>query len=121
MKKSDCIFKDFKEFMEWKGYSYKDFDRCEDMDNLIEEYTEDKISKLEQTPAFSNVSGRWVSVKDRLPEYSGEYICCLENGAVTYCFWYDIGKEWHLYTNKPVRQHNKVTHWMPLPPKPIDA
>ncbi|MCP3683367.1 MAG: hypothetical protein GY861_11820 [bacterium] len=28
----------FKEWMEKKGYSYNDFDRCEEMDLLIEEY-----------------------------------------------------------------------------------
>lgn len=71
----------------------------------------------------------WISVKDRLPEESGNYIVCCDDSSCSYgegiwyssdvvvvseyyegsWIWYEGGTEWSL--------ENIVTHWMPLPPE----
>lgn len=72
----------------------------------------------------------WISVKDRLPEESGNYIVCCDDSSCSYgegiwyssdvvvvseyyegsWIWYESGTEWSL--------ENIVTHWMPLPEPP---
>ena len=72
----------------------------------------------------------WISVKDRLPEESGNYIVCCDDSSCSYgegiwyssdvvvvseyyegsWTWYEGGTEWSL--------ENIVTHWMPLPQPP---
>lgn len=72
----------------------------------------------------------WISVKDRLPEESGNYIVCCDDSSCSYgegiwyssdvvvvseyyegsWIWYEGGTEWSL--------ENIVTHWMPLPEPP---
>ena len=69
----------------------------------------------------------WISVDDRLPEESGNYIVCCDDSSCSYgegiwyssdvvvvseyyegsWIWYEGGTEWSL--------ENIVTHWMPLP------
>ena len=72
----------------------------------------------------------WISVKDRLPEESGNYIVCCDDSSCSYgegiwyssdvvvvseyyegsWIWYVGDTEWSL--------ENIVTHWMPLPEPP---
>ena len=66
----------------------------------------------------------WISVKDRLPEMNGEYLCLWVNKSVSdaeyesiygsfgywFNFWEDEYKEWISYDG--------ITHWMPLPTPP---
>ena len=62
----------------------------------------------------------WVSVKDRLPEERGRYLCWF--GKNTLCVGADIATylpEWHgfgILETDTVLQN--VTHWMPLPKQP---
>ena len=77
----------------------------------------------------------WISVKDRLPEVSGQYIVCCDDSACSYGegIWYQSGVvvcaevdvgivggicwEWReggdIYDLDGV-----ITHWMPLPEPP---
>ena len=61
----------------------------------------------------------WVSVKDRLPGASGNYICAVKdkNGSV-----WTIPAEWSLEMKMWIGAFgeikNIVTHWMPLPAPP---
>ena len=67
---------------------------------------------------------KWISVKERLPEKNGEYLCRWTNKSVSdaeyestygsfgywFEFWEDEYKEWISYDG--------ITHWMPLPEPP---
>lgn len=61
----------------------------------------------------------WVSVEDRLPGVSGNYICAVKdkNGSV-----WTIPAEWSLEMKMWIGAFgeikNIVTHWMPLPEPP---
>ena len=61
----------------------------------------------------------WVSVKERLPGVSGNYICAVKdkNGSV-----WTIPAEWSLEMKMWIGAFgeikNIVTHWMPLPKSP---
>ena len=62
----------------------------------------------------------WISVKDRLPDKSEEYIVCAidEDGErfVTTDSWLSLlFGGWYLFGEKST---SKVTHWMPLPEPP---
>ena len=74
-----------------------------------------KIAELENTvnKMFKRITERaWISVKDRLPEESGNYIvyCEIADGTIVITLNYSHG--W--FIKKP----DKVTHWMPLPQPP---
>lgn len=77
----------------------------------------------------------WISVKDRLPGQSGEYLVLVENGDMfnaefdeccgecgefgIWQGWYDpntlgfVDSEWSTYSG--------ITHWMPLPEAPKEG
>ena len=57
---------------------------------------------------------KWVSVKERLPENGGVYLCCLNNEFRTICYFY--GEQWDDLESAYVT--HLVTHWMPLPNLP---
>lgn len=87
---------------------------------------EDLIKQLRETPsrnkrelldkaadAIEELSQRWISVHDRLPEMSGEYLVATVTGYV--------GVR-HFYVTWPRSfQADTVTHWMPLPEPPEKA
>jgi len=64
---------------------------------------------------------KWISVKDRLPEDQGEYLCCSnmknKDGShwIEICYFY-ISNEWIHYSGDEAIP----THWMPLPELPKD-
>lgn len=77
----------------------------------------------------------WISVKDRLPEKSGEYIVCCDDSFCSYGegIWYqsgvvvcagvDVGINegicWEWQENGTIYDLDGiVTHWMPLPKPP---
>ena len=57
---------------------------------------------------------QWVSVNDRLPNFNGKIIACSGGEKVMGCSFNNDAKEFfHIQNIK------NVTHWMPLPNKPI--
>lgn len=85
--------------------------------NSQHESEKDKAGKLiEDAPTVNG----WISVKDRLPEKEGQYLCwfgknTLAKGAAiaTYLeMWKAFGSLESLET------YQNVTHWMPLPEPP---
>ena len=77
--------------------------------------------------------GEWISVKDKLPDKDGNYLCCWgEHKGIAICSfaknlrkvdkydfkgknragWYDYDSEWGY------GEMCNVTHWMPLPELP---
>lgn len=67
----------------------------------------DKIANFEQQ--------RWVSVKDRLPEKSGNYLTCNKNDD--YVVW-RFDKENEEFGCADYEYEVEVTHWMSLPEPP---
>ena len=81
---------------------------------------------------------RWISVKDRLPEKDGNYLCYLECGAVCEAAFdstiasegeeFPFG-EWVAvynsdtlgFTDSYWEEYDAITHWMPLPEPPKDG
>lgn len=47
--------KDFEEYLDKMGYSWNDFDRTYEMENLIEQYADEKVK---QALSIANVVGR---------------------------------------------------------------
>ena len=92
----------------WQDNPENDADK---MTNAIHKYTGDAIELLE--------SQQWISVKDRLPDTSIEYIVCAidEDGEqfVTSDHWLDTVRHWYLFDE---HADSVVTHWMPLPEPP---
>ena len=63
---------------------------------------------------------QWVSVKDRIPQITGKYICSVKdtNGYLwTVCATFAVGI--NLWFGDFGEIQNEVTHWMPLP-EPIE-
>lgn len=66
---------------------------------------------------------RWISVKDRLPEKEGRYLCWFGKNTVA------IGaaiatylEEWKAFGSlASLETYPNVTHWMPLPEPPEDT
>lgn len=61
-----------------------------------------------------NMMPEWISVKERLPENGGIYLCCLNSEFRTICYF--DGGQWDDTENAYVT--HLVTHWMPLPNLP---
>lgn len=61
-------------------------------------------------------NNEWVSVKDRLPEQSGYYLCTyvFDNHR----FYYD---RWFWESEKRFATTDNITHWMPLPEPPNET
>jgi hypothetical protein len=64
-----------------------------------------------------DVGGKWISVKDRLPENICPVLVALEGLNIAFHGWYQDEKWWKVGAgSRPYTQ--KVTHWMPLPQPP---
>lgn len=60
----------------------------------------------------------WISVEEKLPEFQGEYICCVKGTGIrirTFKEWI-TGSRMRWWCNG--QETKKVTHWMPLPKLP---
>lgn len=65
-----------------------------------------------------NDVGKWISVKDRLPEESGTYIVTANDGhaqRVSFVLWQKKNRMWNL---TGARSYWRVTHWQPMPQPP---
>lgn len=64
---------------------------------------------IEETPSI--IQKEWISVKDRLPEKSGDYIVCSahDGHALPKVVYFDNSAGWY---------DSAITHWMPLPKPP---
>lgn len=75
---------------------------------------------IRQAHAMPSVNvGEWISVEERLPGVTGNYICCVKdrNGnlwTIPVCWSLEM-KTWF---GKLGEIKNSVTHWMPLPEPP---
>ena len=61
-------------------------------------------------------SGRWISVKDRLPEKEGTYLVATKNGGVLMDHFYARHKNWGGARIDPL-----ITHWLPRPKPPKEV
>ena len=70
----------------------------------------------------TTVDSKWISVKDRLPEESGNYLTYKSNSfmaVLTYSAKYKLFNAWDWLSKETcIRNATKVTHWMPLPEEP---
>lgn len=102
--------------------------RLIDADALKAEFTgnfQNKYAKAEIHALIDlapTVNG-WISVKDRLPEKEGQYLCWF--GKNTVCKGAAIAtylEEWKAFGSlESLETYPNVTHWMPLhePPKEV--
>ncbi len=69
--------------------------------------------------------GEWISVKDRLPEKRGEYLCYFRYPGIdvpSLNFICDvICQNTYQGSGRWLSDMNNVTHWMPLPEPPKEA
>lgn len=58
--------KTFEKYLEKMGYSWNDFDRTYEMENLIEQYADEKVKQALTIPGVEgqSESGRFYSVKE---------------------------------------------------------
>ena len=82
-------------------------------ENLLLKVENEKLKDLKEPSDFSNVSGSWVSVKDRLPNRDTKCLVYRPIGLI------DI--EYFYFDSKSFSGDYQPSHYMPLPPKPIDA
>jgi hypothetical protein len=63
-------------------------------------------------------SGKWISVKDRLPQKFGEYICCGDtlSSATEVIEFFDL--EWRWTDDRTLA--TGVAHWQPMPERISD-
>ena len=93
-------------------------DCLQDNDQQSADVISDVILQLDDMPTLTPPN-EWVSVEERLPGVSGNYICAVKdkNGSV-----WTIPAEWSLEMKMWIGAFgeikNIVTHWMPLPEPP---
>lgn len=81
-------------------------DAIEDLDNRLNLHRQGKI-------------GHWISVTERLPEESGDYLIYVVGGEfkqwsmVTMAYYYKM-----FYYDYAEPNFDQITHWMPLPEPP---
>lgn len=62
---------------------------------------------------------KWISVKDELPENSGNFLAT--DGDITTELYFEKRQRCHLWlesSGKPSEPIDDITHWMPLPKPP---
>jgi len=112
------IAKEMRDNYSIDGYEFEDSPGAlkEFAIDYIKIYEENEKLKLQlkTPPAFSNASGQWVSVKDRLPEQN--QLCWVIYRATPKNRWYGVST-----FCKDKFDSDTVTHWMIPIEKPIDA
>lgn len=58
----------------------------------------------------------WVSVEDRLPNESDDYLVCTEDTEMFICWYFKDTKQWDKEDYPFI--YGGITHWMPLPALP---
>ena len=106
--------KELKKAPKWDGHS--PYDAIERIGNLSCE------GYRKQSAATDTNVGRkseWISVEDRLPEKSGDYITYHDHGHCGVIYYNASIHLWNVYyfedTQNAIRS---VTHWMPIPNPP---
>ena len=84
------------------------------INNYFEKSEERLIEKLSITPPLTE----WISVKDRLPEESELYIILADNIPYIARFYPNRTIKDEIWGSK--YDWHKPTHWMPIPPPPVD-
>lgn len=69
---------------------------------------------IDQLPTITQ-SG-WVSVEDRLPEESDDYLVCTEGTDMFICYYLKSENVWDMSDYPYITE--KISHWMPLPELP---
>ena len=84
------------------------------------------ISALRQQDVTDKDVGKWISVKDRLPDYMGEVLVIVSGKPhenITLDGAYEIAEydpvEGWILEMWPEWCSGVITHWMPLPEKPV--
>lgn len=76
----------------------------------VEDEFKSVIKIIENMPSV----GRWISVKDRLPDEDDCYLVVIESEI---CVSIDIAE----YSENRWHKHDKVLYWQPLPEPPKDG
>lgn len=88
-----------------------------DIETLYRKLCELEI-EIGKTPGIG-----WIPVTDRLPDTFGEFIVCVQNADgrrhSDYADFDPYAKKWK--TGFFCGEHDKVTHWMPLPEPPSES
>ena len=95
---------------------------------ILREALDMAISALRQQDAADKDVGKWISVKDRLPDYMGEVLVIVSGKPhenITLDGAYEIAEydpvEGWILEMWPEWCSGVVTHWMPLPEAPEDG
>ena len=87
-------------------------DAADAIEDLSREYESIAASLNESVELVRKLqSPRWVSVTERLPEDSGDYLVYDSCGNIFQNFYGTVVRRWSA-------RNGMVTHWMPLPPAP---
>lgn len=93
-----------------------------DFGDTVESYDEVKAMLMGDTPAING----WISVKDRLPDKSGEYLTY--NAETCRRYIYEYSQIHKMFNSSDTLDKTtamdvsikEITHWMPLPECPIE-
>jgi hypothetical protein len=58
----------------------------------------------------------WISVKERLPKESGDYL--ITDTGTCFVSYFDVEEQKWEFFGVEFWKHEEVTHWMPLPEPP---
>ena len=104
--------------------------RLIDADEAIRRAKEPSIYDLVDTPEFLsycptvNLVGKWISVEDRLPNESGEYLTYRAQASsyqiLMFSKHHGLWNAFDFMKSKHAEQNTirGITHWMPLPEPP---
>lgn len=85
---------------------------------------ESVLEYAESIPAADVVEGKWISVKDGLPDRGGQYLAVVPSPInnrkhSVWLLWYHTGKGFCDFSPEwGDVEIDDVTHWMPLPQPP---
>jgi hypothetical protein len=77
----------------------------------------DALAAVHQVKPYKDVCGKWISVKDRLPDERTRVLVYGEFG-VSMAFLYGDNKHWYIADTEDWDEVREVSHWMPLPEPP---
>ena len=80
------------------------------------------ISAIRQRDVTDTNVGKWISVKDRLPEAGGYVVCIAKRNPFSRFMPMVARIEKNGWVNPMTEQYiSEVTHWMPMPEPPKEA